>query len=241
MNKIISIILMLLFALVSIPAWSEIGRYTTATPTPQDGTMRVQDIQITNVVTEGTACPENGRMARDANGTPLFCQSGHWASATATGGKYICSGIVECGFSEETIEEYDKVQRLWSRGLVRDHLLMKKIQVLRRENNSNKTQWFIVVDKGIKIPKPVIDTRNSQQVFKEGQRKAARQAAREAAGEEDYCELIGYLDDGEIKGNVAQQKGNDFCTIVLPVPPGSTGKIRRAYHSEHPLEVYVYQ
>lgn len=98
MYKIIAVILLLLFTLVSAPAWSEGRQYTTATPAPQ-GTMRVQDIQITNVVAENTACPEDGRMARDAHGTPLFCQSSRWFYATASGGKYICRGQDECGFS----------------------------------------------------------------------------------------------------------------------------------------------
>lgn len=47
----------------------------------QTSTIRVQDVQVTNVVEEGAGCPENGRQARNANGAPLFCQSGIWKPA----------------------------------------------------------------------------------------------------------------------------------------------------------------
>ncbi|WP_338861439.1 hypothetical protein [Mycetohabitans rhizoxinica] len=127
MSRIISVILMLWFSLVSVPAWSDIGQYTTATPAPQEGTMRVQDIQITNVVAEDTACPENGRIARDANGTPLFCQSGRWSYATASGGRYVCAGLEECGFST-TWKKYENLNWLF----------------LTKRNESKKTQWFMI-------------------------------------------------------------------------------------------------
>lgn len=72
MSRIIAVILMLWFSLVSVPAWSVGGQYTTATPALQDGAMRVQGIQITDIVAEDTACTENDRIAKDANGTPLL-------------------------------------------------------------------------------------------------------------------------------------------------------------------------
>ncbi|MCF2135412.1 MULTISPECIES: hypothetical protein [Mycetohabitans] len=127
MCRISAVILIFLFSLVSVPAWSDIGRYTTATPAPQDGVMRVQGIQITDIVAEDTACPENGRIARDANGTPLFCQSGRWSYATASGGKYICIGREECGFSSAKRIEGD-ITMLY----------------LSKRNESKKTQWFMI-------------------------------------------------------------------------------------------------
>jgi hypothetical protein len=89
--------------------------------------MRVQDIQITNVVVEDTACPENGRIARDANGTPLFCQSGRWSYATVSGGRYVCADTEECGFTIKEKIEGD----------------IAKLYFYKR-NDSKKTQWFIV-------------------------------------------------------------------------------------------------
>ncbi|MCG1041207.1 hypothetical protein KQH60_00940 [Mycetohabitans sp. B8] len=122
-----AIVLMLLFTLVSAPVWSDIGQYTTATSTPQDGVMRVQGIQITDIVAEDTACPENGRIARDANGTPLFCQSGRWSYATASGGRYVCFGHKECGFSTKYKKDGE---------ITMLHLI--------KRNESKRTQWFMI-------------------------------------------------------------------------------------------------
>jgi hypothetical protein len=97
MRKTIKFILMFLFSLVASPAWSDVGDvdtegYSMVLPN-QTSTIRVQDVQVTNVVEEGTRCPENGRQARDAEGAPLFCQSGVWKgqrpirTVTVTGGR----------------------------------------------------------------------------------------------------------------------------------------------------------
>ncbi|MEJ2767514.1 hypothetical protein [Mycetohabitans sp. B46] len=85
MRKTIKLILMLSFSLVASSAWADIGDvdtegYSMVIPN-QTSTIRVQDIQVTNVVEEGAGCPENGRQARNANGAPLFCQSGVWKPA----------------------------------------------------------------------------------------------------------------------------------------------------------------
>jgi hypothetical protein len=87
MRKTIKPILMLLFPLATSSAWSDVGDvdiegYSMVVPN-QTSTIRVQDVQVTNVVEEGDRCPENGRQARNANGTPLFCQSGVWKTALA--------------------------------------------------------------------------------------------------------------------------------------------------------------
>ncbi|MCG1054097.1 hypothetical protein KQH49_03605 [Mycetohabitans sp. B5] len=87
MCKTIKPILMLLFSLVASSAWADIGDVDTEgysmVTRNQTSTIRVQDIQVTNVVEEGAECPENGRQARNANGAPLFCQSGVWKTALA--------------------------------------------------------------------------------------------------------------------------------------------------------------
>ncbi|MCF2133273.1 MULTISPECIES: hypothetical protein [Mycetohabitans] len=87
MRKTIKLILVLLFSLVASSAWSDVGDvdtegYSMVIPN-QTSTIRVQDVQVTNVVEEGAGCPENGRQARNANGTPLFCQSGVWRLAVS--------------------------------------------------------------------------------------------------------------------------------------------------------------
>jgi hypothetical protein len=85
MRKTIKLILMLLFSLMASSAWPDVGDVDTEgysmVTRNQTSTIRVQDIQVTNVVEEGATCLENGRQARNANGTPLFCQSGVWRLA----------------------------------------------------------------------------------------------------------------------------------------------------------------
>lgn len=50
-----------------------------------NGTSNIADATFNTVVTEGTACSPNGRVARDANGLLLSCQSGVWAKIGGSG------------------------------------------------------------------------------------------------------------------------------------------------------------
>lgn len=57
-----------------------------------NGTIATNNVQITGVVTENTACAngtaDNGKVARDTNGLLLSCQSGVWARQGITSGVY---------------------------------------------------------------------------------------------------------------------------------------------------------
>lgn len=44
------------------------------------GIMTAGKVQLKDIVTEGTACPTNGLVARDTNGLTLSCQNGVWKS-----------------------------------------------------------------------------------------------------------------------------------------------------------------
>jgi hypothetical protein len=140
MEKTFTVILGLMFSLVASSAWAwsrterleTDGYFMVDTPANQDNTMQAQDIQestiraiqdrtmrtqniqITDVVERGNACPENGRMARDAEGEPLFCKSGVWKSVgrpnitvrTAIGELYssrASGGTAWCAESETVI------------------------------------------------------------------------------------------------------------------------------------------
>lgn len=47
------------------------------------------NLQITSTATENTACSPNGRIASDANGLILSCQSGSWKKASGSGGSLV--------------------------------------------------------------------------------------------------------------------------------------------------------
>lgn len=68
MREMFMVVSMLMLSFVVSPVWS---------------TMRIDDIQIVNVVEEGAACSEKGRLALDANGAPLVCQSGRWTNTAS--------------------------------------------------------------------------------------------------------------------------------------------------------------
>lgn len=59
------------------------------------------NLEVTTVATQGSACAPNGRIARDANGLLLSCQSGSWQMAQGGGGvgAYTASGTVGGGAS----------------------------------------------------------------------------------------------------------------------------------------------
>jgi prepilin-type N-terminal cleavage/methylation domain-containing protein len=42
------------------------------------GTVKTNKLQLNEVVTQWSACPTNGELARDSNGVPMLCRSGQW-------------------------------------------------------------------------------------------------------------------------------------------------------------------
>ena len=54
----------------------------------KDGIVKANVVDLTKIVTPGTSCPVNGRVARDASGQLISCQNGRWSkpSASLTGG-----------------------------------------------------------------------------------------------------------------------------------------------------------
>lgn len=50
------------------------------------------NLEVTSTATEGTACSPNGRIARDANGLILSCQSSRWKKATGGSGGFFSNG-----------------------------------------------------------------------------------------------------------------------------------------------------
>jgi prepilin-type N-terminal cleavage/methylation domain-containing protein len=50
------------------------------------------NLEVTSTATEGTACSPNGRIARDANGLILSCQSGSWKKAFGGSGGFYSMG-----------------------------------------------------------------------------------------------------------------------------------------------------
>jgi len=51
-------------------------------------TVSAGKVQITDTVTEGTACSPNGLLAADSNGATMYCQSSQWTKSGQSSGVY---------------------------------------------------------------------------------------------------------------------------------------------------------